>query len=87
MTETPDQRQSARRQGHRRDRNAIASTPAVYNAVMDALAPFGVAKLDMPLTPGEGLARDPGARGGSRMYSDHFAYYRPKTIAEAALSS
>ncbi len=29
----------------------IASTPAVYNAVMDALAPFGVAKLDMPLTP------------------------------------
>ncbi len=29
----------------------IASTPAVYNAVMDALAPFGVGKLDMPLTP------------------------------------
>ncbi len=29
----------------------IASTPAVYNAVMDALAPFGIAKLDMPLTP------------------------------------
>jgi carbon-monoxide dehydrogenase large subunit len=29
----------------------IASTPAVYNAVMDALTPFGVAKLDMPLTP------------------------------------
>jgi len=29
----------------------IASTPAVYNAVMDALAPFNVGKLDMPLTP------------------------------------
>ena len=29
----------------------IASTPAVYNAVFDALAPFGVKKLDMPLTP------------------------------------
>ena len=29
----------------------IASTPAVYNAVMDALSPFGVGKLDMPLTP------------------------------------
>ena len=29
----------------------IASTPAVYNAVMDALAPFDIGKLDMPLTP------------------------------------
>ena len=29
----------------------IASTPAVYNAVMDALAPLGVVKIDMPLTP------------------------------------
>ncbi len=29
----------------------IASTAAVYNAVMDALAPLGVAKIDMPLTP------------------------------------
>jgi carbon-monoxide dehydrogenase large subunit len=30
---------------------AIASTPAVVNAVMDALAPFGIKHLDMPLTP------------------------------------
>jgi carbon-monoxide dehydrogenase large subunit len=30
---------------------AIASTPAVVNAVMDALAPLGIAHLDMPLTP------------------------------------
>ncbi len=29
----------------------IASTPAVYNAVADALAPLGVEKLNMPLTP------------------------------------
>jgi carbon-monoxide dehydrogenase large subunit len=29
----------------------IASTPAVYNAVLDALAPFGVTAVDMPLTP------------------------------------
>jgi len=29
----------------------IASTPTVYNAVMDALAPLGVQQVDMPLTP------------------------------------
>jgi carbon-monoxide dehydrogenase large subunit len=29
----------------------IASTPAIVNAVIDALAPFGVTHLDMPLTP------------------------------------
>ncbi len=29
----------------------IASTPAVVSAVMDALAPFGIRHLDMPLTP------------------------------------
>jgi carbon-monoxide dehydrogenase large subunit len=29
----------------------IASTPAVYNAVIDALAPFGVEQIDMPMTP------------------------------------
>jgi carbon-monoxide dehydrogenase large subunit len=29
----------------------IASTPAVANAVMDALAPLGISHLDMPLTP------------------------------------
>lgn len=30
---------------------AIAAPPAVMNAVLDALAPFGVADLDMPATP------------------------------------
>jgi carbon-monoxide dehydrogenase large subunit len=29
----------------------IGSTPAVVSAVMDALAPFGVSHIDMPLTP------------------------------------
>ncbi len=29
----------------------IAATPAVVNAVMDALAPFGIRHIDMPLTP------------------------------------
>ncbi len=29
----------------------IASTPAVVNAVIDALAPFGITDLEMPLTP------------------------------------
>jgi carbon-monoxide dehydrogenase large subunit len=29
----------------------IASTAAVYNAVMDALRPLGVKRVDMPLTP------------------------------------
>jgi aerobic carbon-monoxide dehydrogenase large subunit len=30
----------------------IASTAAVANAVLDALAPFGIRHLDMPFTPG-----------------------------------
>jgi carbon-monoxide dehydrogenase large subunit len=29
----------------------IGSTPAVANAVLDALAPFGVTHIDLPLTP------------------------------------
>ncbi|MEE8407455.1 MAG: xanthine dehydrogenase family protein molybdopterin-binding subunit [Acidimicrobiia bacterium] len=31
----------------------IGSTPAIVNAVIDALAPFGIHSLDMPLTPGK----------------------------------
>jgi aerobic carbon-monoxide dehydrogenase large subunit len=30
---------------------AIGSTPAIHNAVVDALAPFGVTDVDMPTTP------------------------------------
>lgn len=29
----------------------IGSTPAVVNAAIDALSPFGIRHLDMPLTP------------------------------------
>ncbi len=29
----------------------IAATPTVVNAVLDALVPFGITHLDMPLTP------------------------------------
>ncbi len=29
----------------------VGATPAVQNAVLDALAPYGVTHLDMPLTP------------------------------------
>jgi len=29
----------------------IASTPAIANAVIDALEPFGLTHLDIPLTP------------------------------------
>lgn len=29
----------------------IASTPTVYNAVIDALRPFGIEQIDMPMTP------------------------------------
>ena len=43
---------------------AIASTPAVVNAVLDALAPYGVTQIDMPVTP-ERVWRSLGARAGA----------------------
>lgn len=48
----------------------IAATPAVVNAVMDALAPFGITHLDMPLTPEKiwraVRAAQDGREGGTR---------------------
>jgi carbon-monoxide dehydrogenase large subunit len=44
----------------------IASTPAVVNAVMDALAPLGIKHLDMPLTP-EKVWRTMRSAQGARM--------------------
>jgi carbon-monoxide dehydrogenase large subunit len=47
----------------------IASTAAVANAVMDALSPFGIRHLDMPLTPGriwEALRGGAGSAGDGR---------------------
>lgn len=47
----------------------IASTPAVVNAVVDALRPFGIRHLDMPLTPARvfsAIQKAKAARGGGR---------------------
>ncbi len=44
----------------------IGSTPAVVNAVMDAMAPFGVSHIDMPLRP-EKLWRAIGAKGDAEV--------------------
>jgi carbon-monoxide dehydrogenase large subunit len=54
----------------------IAASPAVLNAVIDALRPLGVSFLNMPLSPqnvwsqiqlaqGQGVPGDPGKQGGS----------------------
>jgi len=43
----------------------IASTQAVVNAVVDALAPLGIKNLDMPLTPERVWHAVQQARGGS----------------------
>ncbi|MDQ4078877.1 MAG: xanthine dehydrogenase family protein molybdopterin-binding subunit [Chloroflexota bacterium] len=43
----------------------IASTPAVVNAVMDALAPLGIKHLDMPLTPPKILQAIQNVSGGN----------------------
>jgi carbon-monoxide dehydrogenase large subunit len=45
---------------------AIASTAAVANAVLDALSPFGIVHLDMPLTPGKIWDAVQAANGGAR---------------------
>jgi carbon-monoxide dehydrogenase large subunit len=50
---------------------AIATPPAIVNAVLDALAPLGVTHLDMPLHPEQVLAAirqattDPHPLGGA----------------------
>ena len=56
----------------------IASTPAVYNAVMDALAPLGVEQARHAADPRAGLARDPGRAGGNAMYSDELRILPPE---------
>ena len=43
----------------------IASTPAIANAVIDALSGFGITHLDMPLTPGKIWQAIHNAQGGS----------------------
>jgi aerobic carbon-monoxide dehydrogenase large subunit len=43
----------------------IASTPAVANAVMDALSPFGIRHVDLPLTPARLWDAVQAAKGGN----------------------
>jgi aerobic carbon-monoxide dehydrogenase large subunit len=50
MTETPTSANPLGVKGIG-ETGTIASTPAVYNAVMDALGPLGVEQVQMPLTP------------------------------------
>lgn len=50
----------------------IGSTPAVVNAVVDALSPLGITHLDMPLTPAkiwQAMASSPGVPSGSHRAS------------------
>ena len=73
-----DAAQPARRQGHRRG-GTIGSTPAVQNAVIDAVAHLGVRHIDMPCTPERvwrAITRRRGrharpTRGASRRRSSH----------------
>jgi carbon-monoxide dehydrogenase large subunit len=44
----------------------IASTPAVVNAVLDALAPLGIRHVDKPLTPARVWAAIQQAKGAAR---------------------
>src|SRR5260370_38606761 len=64
----------------------IASTPAIANAVMDAIEPFGVRHLDMPLTPGKiwkaVAAAKRKKREAPRMYPATFQYHSPKNVKE-----
>ena len=48
VTESPNHPLGAKGVG---ETGTIASTPAVINAVLDALAPYGVTDIDMPATP------------------------------------
>ena len=44
---------------------SIGAPPTIVNAVLDALAPFGIAHLDMPLMPQKIWAAIRNARGGA----------------------
>ena len=57
-----------------------ARPPAVINAITDAI---GNNNLEMPATPGPGVARDPrGLRGAASMYQT--TYHRASSVDEAA---
>ena len=49
------------------------SLSTIVNAVLDALSEYGITHIDMPLTPGAGLARDPGREEEGGVSHAHFA--------------
>jgi carbon-monoxide dehydrogenase large subunit len=63
-TVTPTASQPVRRQGVG-EAGTIASTPAITNAVIDALSGFGITHIDMPLTPGKIWQAIHHAKGGA----------------------
>jgi hypothetical protein len=70
--------------GRGRETGTIVSTPAVVNAVVDALAGMGVDHIEaMPLTS-ERLEDHPGRQSqevrGRRMYPAQFDYHTPGTV-------
>jgi carbon-monoxide dehydrogenase large subunit len=48
----------------------IGATPATANAVIDALEPFGITHLDVPLTPQKIWQAIQGAKGGASQAAD-----------------
>ena len=60
----------------------IAATPAVVNAVIDALKPFGVKELEMPPHTGENMER-PQKRRGLHTIASAFEYTRARSVDEA----
>ena len=48
FTPSPDNPLGAKGVG---ESGCVAAPPAIYNAVLDALAPLGISGLSMPLTP------------------------------------
>ena len=58
----------------------IAAAPAVINAVVDALSHLGVTDIQMPATPGAGLARD---RGGEAVIPAAFDYEVAESVEHA----
>ena len=63
----------------------IGSTPAIVSAVVDALAPFGVTHIDMPLTPQKiWLCQEKSQRDREReMIPAAFDYIAPQSLDEA----
>ena len=80
MTPTPVNPLGAKGVG---EAGTIGSTPAIVNAVVDALAPFGVDHIDMMLRP-EKLWRI--MQGGRAVIPDEFDYARPRSLARGACS-